>query len=228
MLKPIEAQTMERFHCLVLGESGAGKTSLIKTLPKGENTWILSAESGLLPIIDLIRSGQVGGWEITSKEDMDAAISALKTPEWQASIKWLVVDSLSEIAGIYEEHFSKKFPDRKDSFPKWGAYNEHMSKLVRELRDLRPYNIVMTCGVSVEFDEVKRRHILPNVPGKGLKELLPYIFDELLFLAKDEKTGERLLYTDKFGSQPGKDRSGKLSLTEPPDLSLIRQKILGE
>jgi len=74
---------------LCYGQSGAGKTSLIKTLP---NPVVLSAEGGLLSIAD----ADIPYLEITSMEDLRQAYSWVLESEYKS----VALDSISEIAEV--------------------------------------------------------------------------------------------------------------------------------
>ena len=58
-LKPIVAEKVDRFTALVIGEAGIGKTSLLRTIPEEDKVCVLSAESGLLAVRDLVKAGRV-------------------------------------------------------------------------------------------------------------------------------------------------------------------------
>ena len=82
MLRPITVQSANRISALVVGPAGIGKTSLLRTLcgqtfndgkwektGEAEKVFVLSAESGLLCVRDLIQSGDVKGCEIGSLKE---------------------------------------------------------------------------------------------------------------------------------------------------------------
>jgi hypothetical protein len=86
MLRPIAKENVQRFTALIIGEAGIGKTSLIRTIPDDEKACIISAESGLLCINDLVQSGKVEGFEIGSFSEMKEAYQFLLNPEMQKNI----------------------------------------------------------------------------------------------------------------------------------------------
>ena len=68
------------------------------------------------------------------------------------------------------------------------------------------------------------------MPGNKTGQQLPYFFDEVLALRveKDaEGVAHRALMCDSDGLWLAKDRSGKLSPWETPDLSDVIRKIAG-
>jgi hypothetical protein len=229
-LKVIAPDSNDRFTALIIGRAGVGKTSLLRTIPPDEPVCTLSADAGLLCIRDLVKSGQVSGVEIRSLEEMNECLYLLRnSDEWKEAYKWVFIDSLTEIAAKCVEVFQNKYPDKKDSFNLWNAYATTMTTLIKEFRDMPYYNVVFTCLETVEVDEVKRRYIAPDMPGKQLKERLPSFFDEVFYMTTiqdDSGSHQRVFYTQPIPGQPGKDRSGRLETIESPDLFAIKQKIL--
>lgn len=85
----ITPQATNRFCCLVIGQAGTGKTSLLRTImgqeydqesrewkqsrEPTEKVLTLSAESGLLCVRDLVEQGMVEGYEIGSLQDFREA-----------------------------------------------------------------------------------------------------------------------------------------------------------
>ena len=226
----IRPESADRFSVLIIGKAGIGKTSLLRTIPEDEPVCTLSAEAGLLCVRDLVQSGQVSGVEIRSLAEFKEALDALNSNEWKETYKWIFIDSLTEIASRCVEEYQRRYPDKKDSFNLWGGYLDTMTSLIKAFRDLTSYNVIFTCLESVEVDEVKRRHIGPDIQGRQLKERLTSYFDEVFYMtAIADENGEeqRVFYTQPRQNQPGKDRSGKLDEIEQPNLANIKAKILG-
>jgi hypothetical protein len=227
-LRPITKESVNRFTCLVIGTAGIGKTSLIRTIPEGERALILSAESGLLCIADLVRSGQVEGFEIGNFSEMKEAYQFLLSPDGK-KYQWVFIDSLSEISSRCVEAMQAKYPSKSDSFPMWGEYNFLVTQLVKGFRDLQTHSVVFSCLPSIDKDESNRRYIAPAVSGSSFKERLTSYFDEVFFMESrqtDDGTEYRCFLTQPIERYPAKDRSGKLAPIEKPDLSHIQNKIL--
>jgi hypothetical protein len=71
----------------------------------------------------------------------------------------------------------------------------------------------------------------PAMPGNKLAQSLPYFFDIVLALRLEQgQDGQlvRALMTQSDGLWQAKDRSGRLSAWEQPDLGQIIRKIGGE
>jgi hypothetical protein len=229
-MKFIDSASADRINCLVIGKPGVGKTYLLSTIPENERVFVLSAEAGLLSVREHVASGRVQGAEIRSLEDLEEALWALSSPKYTERYRWVFLDSLTEISDRCLEFYKAKYPSHKDSWSMWGEYGDRMCRLVKAFRDLREYNVVMTCLESIELDNCKRKVVTLDVQMRRLRERLPAWFDEVFYLVEtQDENGNygRVLFTRPYNNQPGKDRSGKLDFTEPPDLAHIQRKILG-
>ena len=243
-LNIITPQSANRFCCLVVGQAGTGKTSLLRTIlgqeydqesrawkqirEPEERVLTLSAESGLLCVRDLVEQGLIEGYEIGSLQDFREAQAMLMTPEFREHYGWVFIDSLTEISSRCVEAMRLKYQSSSDTFKMWGEYNEVMTLMIKAFRDMRDYNVVFTCLESAESDENRRRYLAPAISGSQLKERLTSYFDEVFHMT--ETTSEdgnvwRIFHT----AQPvglAKDRSGRLAPVEKPNLQSIKHKIL--
>jgi hypothetical protein len=228
-LKQIGIETTNRFIGLVVGQSGIGKTSLLRTIPADEPVFVVSAESGLLCVRDLVAAGRVQGVEVGSFADLAEVYTYLASPA-AAAYKWVFIDSLTEIAARCVEALKLKYPDRKDSFPMWGEYGDKMSALIKAYRDLVQFSVVFVALDSVEKDDLNRRFIGPSISGSALKERLASWFDEVFYMVSlpgQDGKETRALITQPWDKYPAKDRSGRLDQVEAPHLGSIKAKILG-
>ena len=204
---------------LVYGHAGAGKTTLIKTLP---NPVILSAESGLLSIAD----ANLPFIEIKSIDDLREAYQWTSSAEAQ-QFESFALDSLSEIAEVVLNDEKKKTKDPRQAY---GALQEQMTDIIRAFRDLSGKNVYFSAKCEKSQDEQGRMLYAPSMPGAKLGQQLPYFFDEVLAL-RVEKDGDgviqRALMCESDGLWQAKDRSGKLDAWEAPDLGAIIHKVGG-
>lgn len=205
---------------LVYGPAGAGKTSLCATTGDPKHTLILSAESGLLSIAD----SDMPAITVKSVQTLRDVHHALANEGHD--YKWVCLDSISEIAEVcLQEEMGKT----NNGIKAYGEMATTMTRIVKAFRDL-PLNVVMTCKQTVIEDDGQVM-LTPSTPGKKLAEGLPYLFDEVfrLVVQRDEEGHvKRALRTDGDGKSIAKDRSGKLSAWEQPNLQTITQKIYGE
>lgn len=202
---------------LVYGAAGAGKTSLIKTLP---NPIVLSAEGGLLSIQD----ADLPYIEIATIDDLRQAYSYIVSEEG-AAFESVALDSISEIAEVVLNAEKKIAKDPRQAY---GAMQEQMGDLIRAFRDLPGKHVYMSAKLEKSQDEMGRMLYAPAMPGNKVGQSLPYFFDEVLALRveKDaEGNTQRALMCDTDGLWQAKDRSGKLAAWEAPDLGAIIEKI---
>jgi len=222
---------------LIYGKSGAGKTSSAKTLPV-DRTFIISAESGLLPLKDMgFKVAELESWA-----DMNEVYTYLTTDGYKEKYDYIFIDSLTEINEICKDNIVKKErPEKRGNVGKvyddildmndWGLLYAKMSRVIRAFRDL-PYNIVFTC---LEYSNKNERtgaiEYLPALNGQ-LRDNIGQYFDEVFHIRSDEKSGggdnktsPRFFLTDKTDEYLAKDRSGMLDKIEVADLSKVINKI---
>ena len=219
-LKRTKEATAQAVKLLVYGQAGAGKTSLIPTLPKPV---ILSAEGGLLSIADT----NLPFIEITSMAELQEAYKWLTSSDEAKEFQSVALDSISEIAEVVL-NAEKKI--NKDPRAAYGAMQEQMADVIRAFRDLPGKHVYMSAKLEKTQDEMGRVLYAPSMPGNKTGQSLPYFFDEVLAL-RVEKDAEgntrRALMTDGDGLWLAKDRSGKLEVWEDADLGDIIRKIGG-
>lgn len=205
---------------LVYGQAGAGKTSLIPTLP---NPVILSAEGGLLSIADT----NLPFVEINDLADLREAYKWLTSSTEAEGFESVALDSISEIAEVVLNAEKKATKDPRQAY---GAMQEQMADIIRGFRDLPGKHVYMSAKLEKTQDEMGRVLYAPSMPGNKTGQSLPYFFDEVLALRveKDsEGNSRRALMCDSDGLWLAKDRSGKLEVWEDADLGMIIKKIGG-
>ena len=204
---------------LVFGLSGAGKTTLIKTLP---NPFVLSAEAGLLSL----QGEDIPYIEISNMGDLSDAYDWIV--EHKGDYETVCLDSISEIAEVV---LSAEKKTAKDPRQAYGALQDKMNDLIRAFRDLSGVHVYFSAKAEKVQDEMGRLLYSPSMPGNKLGQALPYFFDEVLALRveKDsEGVTQRALQCDSDGVWTAKDRSSKLDEWETPDLGAIIEKITGK
>lgn len=206
---------------LVYGQAGAGKTSLIRTLPQ---PIVLSAEGGLLSIQD----ADLPYIEISDMATLQEAYKWLTESDDAKGYKSVALDSISEIAEVVLNSEKKNTKDPRQAY---GAMQEQMADIIRAFRDLPGRHVYMSAKLEKTQDEMGRILYAPSMPGNKTGQALPYFFDEVLAL-RIEKDGDgntqRALMCDSDGLWLAKDRSGKLDAWEAPDLSAVFAKIGGK
>jgi len=206
---------------LVYGAAGAGKTSLIPTLPA---PLVLSAEGGLLSI----KGADVPFIEIKSMDDLKEAYQWLTESEEAAQFKSVALDSISEIAEVV---LTAEKATAKDPRQAYGALQDQMQMIIRAFRDLPGKHVYFSAKMEKAQDETGRILYAPSMPGNKLAQQLPYFFDEVLALRveKDaEGVPQRALMCASDGLWSAKDRSGRLDAWEGADLGAVINKIMAE
>lgn len=205
---------------LVYGQAGAGKTSLIKTLP---SPVVLSAEGGLLSISD----ADIPFIEINSMASLEEALNWCASEE-ATGFKSIALDSISEIAEVILGHEKRVAKDPRQAY---GAMQDAMAYVIRAFRDLPGKHVYFSAKLEKAQDEMGRILYAPSMPGNKTGQALPYYFDEVLALRVEKDADgstQRALMCDSDGLWIAKDRSGKLDAWEAPDLGAIIAKIGGE
>ena len=211
---------VQQVRLLVYGQAGAGKTSLIPTLPAPV---ILSAEAGLLSIA----GSNLPFVEINSVETLREAYQWLTESSEAAQFESVALDSISEIAEVV---LANEKATAKDPRQAYGALQDVMGGIIRAFRDLPGKSVYFTAKLEKSQDEMGRILYSPSMPGAKLGEQLPYFFDLVLPL-RVEKDAEgntvRSLQCQSDGLWTAKDRSGRLDPWEPADLGHVIRKIQG-
>ncbi len=219
-LKSTKGLSANGVKLLVYGQAGAGKTSLIPTLP---NPVVLSAEGGLLSIAE----ADVPFIEINSMATLMEAYQWLTESAEGQAFQSVALDSISEIAEVVLNH-EKKI--NKDPRAAYGAMQEQMADMIRAFRDLPGRHVYFSAKLEKSQDEAGRMLYAPSMPGNKTGQSLPYYFDEVLALRVErdaEGNTQRALMAHSDGLWQAKDRSGKLEAWEAPDLGALIAKIGG-
>lgn len=202
---------------LVYGAAGAGKTSLIPTLP---NPIVLSAEGGLLSIAD----ADIPYIEVSDMESLGEAYEYLTEGEGK-QFESIALDSISEIAEVVLSNERKKSKDPRQAY---GEMQIAMQDLIRSFRDIPGKHVYFSAKMEKTQDETGRILYSPSMPGNKIGQQLPFFFDEVLALRVErdaEGNTQRALMCDTDGIWSAKDRSGKLDMWEAPDLGEVINKI---
>jgi phage nucleotide-binding protein len=211
---------VQQVRLLVYGQAGAGKTSLIPTLP---SPVILSAEAGLLSI----SGSNLPFVEINSVETLREAYQWLTESSEAAQFESVALDSISEIAEVV---LANEKATAKDPRQAYGALQDVMGGIIRAFRDLPGKHVYFTAKLEKSQDEMGRILYSPSMPGAKLGQQLPYFFDLVLPL-RVEKDADgntvRSLQCQSDGIWTAKDRSGRLAPWEAADLGQLIRKIQG-
>jgi len=206
---------------LVYGQAGAGKTSLIRTLP---NPVVFSAEGGLLSLAQ----DNIPFIEVTDMATLTEAYKWVTESDDAKQFDSVALDSISEIAEVVLSSEKKKSKDPRQAY---GALQEIIGDLIRAFRDIQGKNVYFSAKLEKQSDELGRMLYWPSMPGNKTGQQLPYYFDEVLALRVEKDADgqtQRALMCDSDGLWTAKDRSGRLDAWEAPDLGAIINKIGGQ
>lgn len=206
---------------VVYGQAGSGKTSLIKTLP---DPVIISAEGGLLSISD----SNLPYLEVSSMDTLKEAFMWVSQSDEANRFQSVAIDSISEIAEVVLAHEKRV---NKDGRAAYGEMQVQVIDIMRAFRDLQGKHVYFSAKCEKSQDEMGRILYNPSMPGNKLAQQIPYLVDEVFALRVErdaEGVTQRALMCDSDGLWLAKDRSGKLSSWEAPDLGAIIAKIGGK
>lgn len=202
---------------LVYGESGAGKTHLIKTLPK---PIVFSAEGGLITLSDC----DIPFVEIRSMADLQAAYSFIMSSEEGKQFQSIALDSISEIAEVALVHEKKT---NKDPRAAYGEVQDKVAQIVRTFRDIPGRHVYFSAKLERTQDDTGRMMYGPGMPGKKLGAMLPYFFDSVLAVRRElvDDQPKHMLMCGSDGFWIAKSRGGLLNNWEEPDLGALISRI---
>jgi len=217
-LKSTKNITADGANIVIYGESGVGKTYLIKDL---RNVIVLSADKGLLTL----KKFDVPYYEIDTMDDINDAYEAVR----KSNYDHIVLDSLTEIAEnvLFElKEITLDGKERKDKRAAYGDLADMFGVMIRKFRDIKGKNTIFICKMRHFYneDDVIYRYG-PMIPGKVLPHGIPYLTDEVFAYIKDRKG--RYFLTEEYRKYPAKDRSQALLKEErEPNLNDIINRIL--
>lgn len=211
---------LDGVNIVVYGMAGAGKTTLIKTLP---NPIIISAEGGLLSLADT----DLPYIEVSSYQDLREAYEFCISDDCK-DFESIAIDSISEISEVILNHEKKA---TKDGRAAYGETASQVLELMRAFRDISGKNVYFSAKCEKQQDETGRLLYSPSMTHNKLTQAVPYLADEVLALrAEKDQEGnlQRALMCVTDGLWQAKDRSGKLDAWESPDLGEVINKIRGQ
>lgn len=165
-----------------------------------------------------------------------------------AAVRTVFMDSIT-VAGRWCFAWCNSQPEsisEKNKKDTRGTYGLHGREMVRWLTALQhaPFNVIVAGILDRHVDELKRVTWELQVEGGKVSRELPGIFDNIVTIGRfDMVPGvdgapttldfnpdgmqRGLVCTGNPWGLPGKDRSGRLDMVEPPDLGALLTKING-
>jgi len=210
---------------LAYGQSGAGKTRAIVTIP---NVFVISAEAGLLSLANACEETEIDipYVDIKSMRDLQAAFAWATSSAESEQFECIAIDSLSEIAEVV---LAAEKRTAKDPRQAYGETQEQMTSIIRGFRDIVGKHVYFTAKMEKSTDEMGKVSYAPSMPGNKLGQGLPYFFDEVLaFRVEKDEAGDPVhaVMCRSDGLWMAKDRSGRLDPWEPMDVGHIIGKLV--
>jgi hypothetical protein len=152
-----------------------------------------------------------------------------------ASYTTLFVDSLSEASRrcrMWAETQPDSFNDRgkRDLRGTYGLVAREMIAWLQQLQRMRSRNVIFVCVLEKAVDDFGVATWRPQIEGQRTGAVMPAIVDEVLTLEfldfGDHKPLRAFVCREPNPwNLPSKDRSGRLDVTEPPDLGRLLVKL---
>jgi hypothetical protein len=151
-------------------------------------------------------------------------------------------DSIT-VASRWSFSWSQGSPDAKTksgAYDGLGAYGRHGQEMITWLTNMQHIpgkSIIMVGILDEDLDQFKMPIFTPQIEGSKTSKEIAGIFDEVITLGLFKQENGQIAFDMKKGDQraficgknpwgvPAGDRSGTLSLLEPPDLAALINKI---
>jgi hypothetical protein len=238
---------------LIVGPSGVGKTSLLRTLDPGR-TLLLDIEAGDLSVqdfpVDVLRvvdwstardvacriSGPNPSFPPTacySQAHYEAVGGALDNLE---TYHTLFIDSITAVSRLSfrsAEQQPEAFSERTGKKDARGAYGRHAREMItwlNQLQHTRGLNVIFVAILERVVDDFNMATWQPQMEGSKTGRELPGIVDQIITMQfvdfGDGKPVRTFVCTspNPWG-YPAKDRSGRLEQIEEPHLGKLIDKL---
>jgi AAA domain len=239
---------------LIIGPTGVGKTSLLRTLDAGR-TLFVDSEAGDLAVLDLpVPTIRLDDWP--SARDLACQIggpnksfppTAAYSPAHFEAIggylenldryETIFVDSLTAITRLsfrwaeqQPESYSER-SGRKDLRGSYGLHGREMVLWLNQLQHARAKNVIFVGILERNIDDFNVATWQLQSEGSKTARELPGIVDQIITMQfldfGDGKPPIRgfVCTNQNSWNYPAKDRSGKLDQVEAPDLGKLLSKL---
>lgn len=239
---------------VILGPSGVGKTTLLKTLPE-KTTLFFDLEAGGLAVEDwqgdAVRprtwddcrslAALIAGPNPALRDEQPYSTAHFNhvnrdgAAEQFAAYETVFIDSIT-VAGRLCFQWSQGQPEafsertgKPDTRGAYGLHGREMLAWLSQLQHARDRNIVFVGILDQKEDDYGRAQFLPQIEGSKVGRELPGIVDQVItyneIQAEDRKFRGLICTSPNQWGYPAKDRSGRLDQIERPHLGDLFAKI---
>ena len=220
-----ESEDVLKFKGVIYGYAGVGKTSLAATLNELGKGLIISGEAGLKTLygqkIDVYNVKTVGDLSVFLKTAQEGHLD---------EYDWFFVDSITEVAKIYESYFFEKYAvtDEKTkirSVPekgnqsngfknKWDFYGDignYLTRFIRGTRNIDKHIFFSALVNEKQDSETKQDMKTPRLIGNKAPEAfngdMDFVFAyRIMQNPENPKQNDRILFTETFDGWTAKAR----------------------
>ncbi len=210
---------------IIFGPAGTGKTPILNTATRPV---LLATEAGLLSM----RGSKIPTYEAYTSQRIDEFFKWFFNSTETKSFDTLGIDSGSQMADVYLNAALSGTSKQGNKKHGMAAYGEMATNTMEHLRTLfytRYKHVYLICKeeiADVEFQSLRR----PYFPGKVLNVDVPYLYDFIIRLAKQNVPGQvgEVLAFQCVGNMNvlARNRTGNLNEFEPPNFGALVQKAM--
>ena len=210
---------MKRLRCVIYGQSGIGKTTLVETMPgprlildsEGGSDWL---EKPTLEWTDVSQPPPVAPAEWGKDYNVVLFVSSWtvfeQADQWLQSgrhhFKSLALDSLTDIQKRCKDSISTGEFDMQA----WGALLTKMDVILRRMRDLtkHPVNPLQCIVITALVRQNSAKQLAPKIQG-GLVDDLPGLFDLVGYMKASVAVNETGEFDRLLVISPGPEYEAK-------------------
>jgi energy-coupling factor transporter ATP-binding protein EcfA2 len=216
---------------LIVGPSGVGKTSLLRTMSAQmlASTLFVDIEAGDIAVWDVpVASVRPQTWP--DCRDLACALGGFN-PALPATAAYSLT-SAGRLCFTWSEQQTEALTDRgrKDLRAIYGLHARGMLGWLNQLQHARGRNVIFVAVLEKNVDDFNIATWQPQIEGGKTGRELPAIVDEIVTMTwvdfGDRKPVRGFVCTNPNPwGYPAKDRSGRLEQLEPPNLGALVEKL---
>jgi AAA domain len=240
---------------LIVGPSGVGKTSLLRTIDPAM-TLFLDVEAGDLAVQDVpVAAVRIDDWSAArdiackiggpnpsyaptacySQAHFDAIGGPLENSDRYQNIFVDSITAVSRLSFRWSEQQPEAFSDRSGKKDTRGAYGLHAREMIawlNQLQHARGLNVIFVAILEKVTDDFNVATWQMQMEGAKTSRELPGIVDQIITMQfvdfGDGKPIRAFVCTSpNEWNYPAKDRAGRLELIEEPHLGKLIAKLVG-